>query len=64
MKKAKNIAIIEPVSYGANEYVINGVRYMVEYQVFQLFQLQERYKRHLRCKALCPCRCDRAGCDA
>ena len=29
MKKANNIAIIEPVSYGANEYVINGVRYVV-----------------------------------
>lgn len=30
MKKTKNIAIIEPVSYGASEYVINGVRYTVE----------------------------------
>jgi hypothetical protein len=30
MKKANNIAIIEPVSCGANEYVVNGVRYTVE----------------------------------
>ena len=30
MKKANNIAIIEPVSCGANEYTVNGVRYTVE----------------------------------
>ena len=30
MKKANNIAIIESVSCGANEYVVNGVRYTVE----------------------------------
>ena len=30
MKKANNIAIIEPVSCGANEYIVNGVRYTVE----------------------------------
>ena len=30
MKKANNIAIIEPVSCGANEYVVNGVTYTVE----------------------------------
>ena len=30
MKKINNIAIIEPVSYGANEYVVNGVTYTVE----------------------------------
>ncbi|MGN0546335.1 MAG: hypothetical protein ACI4I3_03300 [Acutalibacteraceae bacterium] len=30
MKKINNIAIIEPVSYGVNEYLINGVRYTVE----------------------------------
>lgn len=30
MKKTNNIAIIEPVSYGVNEYLINGVRYTVE----------------------------------
>ena len=30
MKKTNNIAIIEPVSCGANEYVVNGVTYTVE----------------------------------
>ena len=30
MKKPNNIAIIKSVSSGANEYVINGVRYTVE----------------------------------
>lgn len=30
MKKPNNIAIIEPVSCGANEYVVNGVTYTVE----------------------------------
>lgn len=30
MKKAKNISIIDPISSGANEYVVNGVRYTVE----------------------------------
>ena len=30
MKKPNNIAIIESVSSGANEYTINGVRYTVE----------------------------------
>ena len=30
MKKPNNIAIIKSVSCGANEYVVNGVRYTVE----------------------------------
>ena len=30
MKKPNNIAIIDPISCGANEYVVNGVRYTVE----------------------------------
>ena len=30
MKKPNNIAIIESVSSGANEYTINGVTYTVE----------------------------------
>ena len=30
MKKPNNIAIIDPISCGANEYVVNGVTYTVE----------------------------------